>query len=235
MRNSFLLLFVTLVWVGCGSAIDKKVDASTMQEDIQELRVIYKDTYTDADFESAKNEIVTLIFGRVLRKEKNSTEASKFKLDKTYKEFLEEAKIKRITYDERRAAYESEIAILNQKLSIKIIDKNLKNKDKYGLKKHLELSFEIKNIYSKDIKGFESDVLIDDMFDNEITNLNLAYTEILKAGQTDTFTYYWDATYDSRLEQVGAEAIGKLKFKIYPITILYTDGEKEKAPPVPEK
>ena len=78
----------------CNNVIDKKVSLETAKEDIKEIREKYKDEYTESDFDALSEQLAGNVFGTFLAKGEDAAKGVKF--EKTYKEYLDEAKKERL-------------------------------------------------------------------------------------------------------------------------------------------
>lgn len=76
----------------CNNVIDKNVSLETAKDDIKEIKEKYKDEYTEEDFDALSNKLAGNVFGTFLAKGEDAAKGIKF--EKTYKEYLEEAKKK---------------------------------------------------------------------------------------------------------------------------------------------
>jgi len=92
-KKLFYLMIASLLLAGCSDVIDKKVSFETAKEDIQKIKEEHKDEYTDEDFEAISYVLAGSVFRAVLTKGEDAAKGIKF--DKTYKDFLEEAKKER--------------------------------------------------------------------------------------------------------------------------------------------
>lgn len=141
----------------CNNVIDKKVSLETAKEDLKEIKEKYKDEYTEEDFDALSNELAGNVFGTFLAKGEDAAKGIKF--EKTYKEYLEEAKKERLEKEKLAAEAKKKEAEKNAKMNaatvISIYGYNFHKADSnnYEFQDYHIFKYAIKNKSSKEIKA----------------------------------------------------------------------------------
>lgn len=217
MKKLLFVLISALMITSCNNVIDKKVSLETAKEDIKEIREKYKDEYTESDFDALSEQLAGNVFGTFLAKGEDAAKGVKF--EKTYKEYLDEAK-------KERLEKEKIIAELNAAANV-TIDKFSRIHgtgfaSDYDIK--MPVAITVNNNTNKTISGITGKIEVIDMFDKKIENLGFEYTDPInpKSKLTKDFTY--DIGFGNDLKDLNQSSFDKLKFKWIPEKIIFTDG-----------
>ncbi len=152
----YLILSVGLL-SSCNNVIDKKVSIETAKDDIKEIKEKYKDEYTDDDFEAISNELTGNVFRTFLAKGEDAAKGVKF--EKTYKEYLDEAKKIRLEKEKlaeaAKKAEADKIKKMEKALTVTMYGKEYvpKNYDSGRFDDYNNFKYAIKNKSNKEIKA----------------------------------------------------------------------------------
>lgn len=230
MKHLIITISSIFILSSCSSPIDKTINLKTAKEDIESLKIKYKDDYTESDFEYLKNTMAGGIFAKAMLGDKVD---ENIKLEKTYKDVLEEAKSKRVAYENKMMEYNKSIDEFKNIITAGVNNKRVDGEYEYEREVGLNVIFENKS--DKTINGVKGYFEVYDMFDNLIHRLNFQHTEPIKAKSKSEQGFFWKVGYNEEMKKVAYEDLNKLRFKWFPETIIYEDGNKETAPALPEK
>lgn len=198
MKKVLLGLVTAMLLLSCKKVIDQKVSLETAKEDVAKIKEENKGEYTDADFDKMGDELAGSVFRAALSKGKDGIEDG-VKFDKTYREYLDEAKSQRIEQEElaakmkkeelaRQAKMKSVITVSIYKKEFipssfeagrlddyNVFDYAIENKSDKEIKA-MKFSFSIKNALGDDIgNGYEIDVTDDRIAPKSVYKNRAAY------------------------------------------------------------
>ncbi len=230
MKPLIITIASILMLSSCNSTINKKIDIATAKEDIETLKAKYKNDYTEADFEFLTKSMA----GNILKKAFSGENLDeKIKLDKTYKDILEESKAKRLEYETKLGEYNLEVERFKTIIKAGITDRRVDGKYEYEKELGLYILFENKG--EKDIKAVKGHFEVYDLFDNFIRRLSLEQTELIKAKSKVNAGFVWTVGYNEDMKKIAYQDLTNLNFIWFPEIIIYADGTKDTAPALPEK
>lgn len=231
MKKQLLFLFATgLLLMSCNNTIDKKVSIETVKEDIAQIKEKHKDEYTESDFEALTNELTGNLFRTFLAKGEDAAKGVKF--EKTYKEYLEEAK--KIRLEKEKLAAEAKkkeaekTAKMNTTAIVSIYEYQFHkaNSDNYEFQDYHIFKYAIKNKASKEIKAVKFHFNIFNALGDEIgKGYEMSYTgNRIAPNSTYQNAMMFDAnSYNSEDSKIAGSKFEDLKFDVIIDKIVYSD------------
>lgn len=232
MKKIIIYLFVAIFSLSsCNNVIDKKVSLETAKDDIKEIKEKYKDEYTEADFEALSNKLVGNVFGAFLTKGEDAAKGLKF--EKTYKEYLEEAKKERLEKEklavEAKKKEAEKIAKMNAATVVTIYGYNFHkaNSNNYEFQDYHIFKYAVKNKSSKEIKAVKFHFNIYNSLGDEMgKGYEMSLTnDRIQPDSTFQNSMMFDAnSYSSDDNKLASANFEDLKFEIVVDKIVFSDG-----------
>lgn len=232
MKKITIYLFVAIFSLSsCNNVIDKKVSLETAKDDIKEIKEKYKDDYTEADFESLSNKLVGNVFGAFLEKGEDAAKGVKF--EKTYKEYLDEAKKERLEKEklavEAKKKETEKIAKMNAASVVSIYEYNFHKADSnnYEFQDYHIFKYAVKNKSSKEIKALKFHFNIYNSLGDEMgKGYEMSLTnDRIQPNTTFQNSMMFDAnSYSSDDNKLASSNFEDLKFEIIVDKIVFSDG-----------
>ncbi|MGK0390549.1 MAG: hypothetical protein ACI94Y_003303 [Maribacter sp.] len=219
MKKLTTLLFLSMIFfISCSNPLNNAYKKDTVEDDL----VTLKKSMSEDDFELLTGYIALSAFG----------DGSNM-LGKTYGDVLKEAKELREEM-QKKAKEEEELAAkakiedqerikrLGKALTVSLFDKGF---IKANYQEYLTYKFAFENKSDKDVKAFTGKVILNDLFDKEITNFSLTYDDGIKANSTAK----WDAQTDynqfmDKDVKLRNKDLEDIKITWIPEKIIYDDG-----------
>lgn len=212
MKKLSLVIIFLFILQSCSSPLDKKYSKTSLSEDAKEIK----------DKAGLSEEELQIMAGWIAKAELTGESLE----GKTYHEILAEAndfekqqenlaKKTKLEEEERRRK-------MGSTLTVALYDKGYAE---YDYQDYLTYSLAFENNSQKDIRAFKGVLTINDLFDTEITSINLTIDETIPSGTVYRGTYTTDYNQfrdeDVRLRNKDIE---DLKIVWTPEKILFEDG-----------
>jgi hypothetical protein len=216
MKNKILLFVFAILLVSCSSPLDKPFKKDNLEEDIIELK------------KSLSEDELQMLAGFIALKSLGDDKM----LGKTYGDLLDEAKklreeLKKQEEEEKILAEKAKIdeveriKRLGGALTVSLFDKGF---SEYNYQEYISYKFAFENKTDKDIKAFTGRIIFNDLFDKEISSLNLTYDDGIPANSTKNWNAQTDFNQfmdkDVALKNKDVE---DLKVKWIPEKIIFSD------------
>ena len=232
MKKITIYLFAAIFSLSsCNKVIDKKVSLETAKDDIKEIKEKYKDEYTEEDFDALSNKLIGNVFGAFLTKGEDAAKGVKF--EKTYKDYLEEAKKERLEKEKlaaKKKKKESEkIAKMNAASVVTIYGYNYHKADSnnYEFQDYHIFKYAVKNKSSKEIKAIKFHFNIYNSLGDELgSGYEMSLTnDKIQPNSTFQNNMMFDAnSYNSDDNKLGSSKFEDIKFEIIVDKIVFSDG-----------
>jgi hypothetical protein len=232
MRKITIFLFAAFITLSsCNNVIDKKVSLETAKDDIKEIKEKYKDEYTDADFETLSNKLAGNVFGAFLTKGEDAAKGIKF--EKTYKEYLEEAKKERLEKEklaaEAKKKEAEKIAKMNSASVVSIYGYNFHKADSnnFEFQDYHIFKYAVKNKSSKEIKAIKFHFNIYNSLGDELGKgyeMSLTDDRIQPNSTFQNSMMFEANSYNSDDNRIASSNFEDLKFEIVVDKIVFSDG-----------
>jgi hypothetical protein len=213
MKNYIVITLFTIIALSCSRPLDKKYNEETFNEDVKKIDTAH----------------VKLIFATAWRYTLENKEINGL----TYRQLLDEGTKYKIEQDslnaeakalaERAARDEAErIRKLKDALTVTIFAKGF---DKGNIRSYISYKFAFENKTPKDIRAFTGQIIFNDLFDREISRMNVTYDKIVKARSKTT----WEAQtkfneFDADDVALAGKSLDNLKVVWQPEKILLAGG-----------
>lgn len=230
-KITIYLFFAIFSLTSCNNIIDKKVSIETAKDDIKEIKEKYKDEYTEADFDALSNKLVGNVFGTFLTKGEDAAKGVKF--EKTYKEYLEEAKKERLEKEklavEAKKKEAEKIAKMNAATVVSIYGYNFHKADSnnYEFQDYHVFKYAVKNKSSKEIKAVKFHFNIYNSLGDELgKGYEMSLTDDrIQPNSTYQNNMMFDAnSYSSDDNKLASSNFEDLKIEIVVDKIVFSDG-----------
>ncbi len=214
---TFVISIVTLLIFSCSNPLDKPYKSGSIEEDIIKLK------------ESLTEEELEMLGGYIAL----STMRDDKMFGKTYGDLLKEAKklkeeLRLQEEEEKKLAEKAKIEEaerikrLGKALTVSLFDKGFKKGD---FQSYINYKFVFENKAKKDIKAFTGLITFNDLFDKEISSLNLTYDDGVKANSTKNWNAQTDFNqFKDKDILLRSKDVEDLKVKWIPKKIIYKDG-----------
>jgi hypothetical protein len=216
MKNKILLFVLAILIASCSSSLDKPYKKDNLEEDVIELK------------KSLSEDELKMLAGYIALKSMGNDQM----LGKTYGDLLGEAKtlreeMKLKEEEEKRLAGKAKveeaerIKRLGGALTVSLFEKNF---SKYNYQEYISYKFAFENKTDKDIKAFTGQIIFNDLFDKEISSLNLTYDDGVPANSTKNWNAQTD--YNQFMDKdvkLKNKDIEDLKVKWIPEKIIFDD------------
>lgn len=232
MKKTLFYLILSLgILSSCNDTINKKVSIETAKEDIKQIKEKHKGEYTDADFESLTDELTGNILRTVLAKGEDAAKGIKF--DKTYKDYLEEAKKNRLEKEklaqEAKKMEAEKTAKMNMAAVVTIYgyEYHKANYENSEYRDYHIFNYAIQNKTPKEIKALKFHFNIYNALGDELGNgFEMSFTDDrVKPNSTYQDSMMFDAnSYSSEDNKIASSKFENLKFNITIDKIVYSDG-----------
>ncbi|MCQ4141177.1 MULTISPECIES: hypothetical protein [Chryseobacterium] len=232
MKRITIYLFAAIFTLSsCNNVIDKKVSLETAKDDIKEIKEKYKDEYTEADFEALSNKLAGNVFGTFLSKGEDAAKGIKF--EKTYKEYLEEAKKERLEKEKLAAEAKKKEAEKKAKMNaaavVTIYGYNFHEADSnnYEFQDYHIFKYAVKNKSSKEIKAIKFHFNIYNSLGDELgKGFEMSLTnDRIQPNSTFQNSMMFDAnSYNSDDNRIASSNFEDLKFELVVDKIVFSDG-----------
>lgn len=218
MKSKFLLglaLPCLIVIVSCSSSpLDRQYSVASLKKDVQAIKA-------SGELEEGDEALL----GRAVMQSMFAKEAFE---GRTYREILEEARKARdaeAAEDRAKAAKaEARAERLGKVLSVRLADKGYEQR---RYEDFITYEFAFENKTGMPIKAFKGRMAFYDLFDEQITTLNLTYDEGLKPQEKKA--YYATTDYNQFSDEDKAlrgKTLDQMKVVWEPESILFEDGTK---------
>jgi len=184
MQNQILLFVIAIFIVSCSSPLDKPYKKDNLEEDVIELKKSLSEDELEmlAGYIALKSlgddKMLGKTYGDLLDEAKNLREELRLK-EEEEKQLAEKAKVEEAERIKR----------LGGALTVSLFDKNFAE---YNYQEYITYKFAFENKTDKDIKAFTGKIVFNDLFDKEISDLNLTYDDGVPANSTKN----WNAQTD---------------------------------------
>ena len=230
-KTTIYLFFAIFTLLSCNNVIDKKVSLETAKDDIKEIREKYKDDYAEADFDALSDKLVGNVFGTFLTKGEDAAKGIKF--EKTYKEYLEEAKKERLEKeklaDEAKKKEAEKSAKMNAATVVTIYGYNFHKADSnnYEFQDYHIFKYAVKNKSSKEIKALKFHFNIYNSLGDEVGKgyeMSLTDDRIQPNSNYENSMMFDANSYSSEDNKLASANFEDLKFDIVVDKIVFSDG-----------
>ena len=231
IKNLFYLFAAGVLLASCNNVIDKKVSMETVKEDITEIKEKYKEQYTDADFEAMTNELTGSVFRTFLAKGEDAAKGVKF--EKTYKDYLEEAKKDRIEKEKLAQEAIKKEAERASKMSAAAIATiygytfHKANSENYEYQDYHVFKYAVQNKSSKEIKALKFHFSIVNALGDELGKgyeMSLTDNRIAPNSTYQNSMMFEANSFSSEDNKIAAAKFEDLKFNVSIDKIVYSDG-----------
>ena len=231
-------LLVAIAFSSCHNILDKKVELTTLKDDIAQIRKDNPKDYTDADFDAAGNIVATEAMGSMFAqamggKDIDTSKLPKININLTYRQLLDSAQHKRIAYETAKKEYDAEVQELRQAIDVELVDKEAYS-DEFGINEYLSLMLKY-TTGSRGLKGFTGRFIGYDLFGKELSHFEVKSTEDLKANQIYVSKPQYTMTFDNGMKELAKTDTSKLKFVWEPTNVVFDDGSQLQTPEMPKK
>jgi hypothetical protein len=226
MKKLFLLLTAVLM-ASCTSDLDKKIVATEYGEIIEKIKKS-ESHYTDQDFKTANK-----LFDKYLFK---SIKNKNLEFDKTYRDILDDAKVKNNEYKKQLANYNKEVDKLRQKFSVNVLS---------GTAVPLDPNYNVFN------NGYEMNVTIENKTSEVITGVK-GMTYLYNEKEEKIYSFLVDESFEiaskkpitakitrvidpdtDNLFELKSLSFNKIKQAWFPEIIIMENGTRFEAPQKP--
>lgn len=230
-KNLFCLIVAGLMLTSCNNVIDKKVSLETAKEDIAEIKDKYKDQYTEADFEIMSNELTGNVFRTFLAKGEDAAKGVKF--EKTYKEYLDEAKKQRIESEKLAQEAVKKEAERTSKMRAAAVATiygytfHKANPENYEYQDYHVFKYAVQNKTAKEIKAVKFHFNIVNSLGDELGKgyeMSLTDNRIAPNSTYQNSMMFEANSFISEDNRIASSKFEDLKFNIGIDKIVYTDG-----------
>ncbi len=218
----FLFIFV----LGCGGTIDKKINLKTLNNDIKKLKESHGNVYSDSDFERLNGVLMNKVIGGLLFGEKMDNYLSS-NLDKTYREYLDEAKTIRIKSEKSKSLYNENLDAFNKKIKCSVLSKS--SKDGYNFDKWITFNALLENKSGKDVAAVLGYLEVYNLLDKQMAIIDVENTKELKgSGKQDLELLHIGEYRDGK--ELAEIDLSKLRIVWVLEKVVYSDGTKDDKP-----
>ncbi len=212
MKTNLLLMAIALMLMSCSSPVNNKYSDENFMIDAAEIK-----KSGDIDKED-----LTLMGSWILKSKMKGISLA----DKTYADIIEDAKsyqAEQLALAEKtKLEEEAKRQRFSASLTVAMFDKGFTKAD---YQSYLTYGFVFENKTNKDIRAFKGSVSIQDLFDTEISVINLTIDSPIKAKSTFKGNYTTEYN-DFRAKDVKlkSKTLEDLKIVWTPEKILFVDG-----------
>jgi hypothetical protein len=217
MKQLILTAILLVTLASCSSPLDRPYKQDTLEEDVIDL----KEELTDEELgmiagiiamnSMTGDKMLGDTYGDLLADAKELKKKRELQ-EKEEKELAEKSKLEEADRVER----------LSKALTVSLFEKGY---SKYNYQDYITYKFAFNNKSGKDVKAFTGKMIFSDLFDKEISSLNLTYDDGIPANSTIN----WDAQtdYNEFIDKdvtLRSKDIDDLKILWIPEKIIYSDG-----------
>lgn len=186
MKTTTILLILTIIFWGCSSPLDQPFSEETAEEDI--ATIVKSEVLDSSELE--------LIAGYMIKsklsgeKLEGQTYADILEKAEEFKQKMEQEQAEQRALAEKIEREEAErINRLRKSLTVSVVSKDFVES---RFQEYITYKFAFENKSDKAIRAFKGRIVFNDVFDEEISSLNLKYDQPIPAGET----IVWNAQSD---------------------------------------